>query len=420
MYHGHYAALLEYEEQQSGLRAVPKLTRAHIYPNAFQKMSVKLAVQLFSESTATAMIFYSEQESCKKLHGSAGTSEFTRQMNRLFDCLNSRRPEHVQYSEAEHVDTLKEGISWLDRCCKYIESLPKQRQVCFLSKPTCEALRITLLSTISLVENLLASGFRYVLVGKFGQDPLERFFGIIRHVAGDGGQPTVQQFLFIYRMLSVRNLVQPPQRASVVGDGPQLLLKLQDLFQKEKPAACHADCLAILFDEVLLEPGETVEQASLLQHQQSPKEKILDYLAGYVAKKFSSLRCSSCVESLRSSERPATGLILVKSKGFLLVPSSQLVTLLQIVEDHMEAHTVEKTACSGVYMNIVEDVLMDPRTASAAVGCKSHFVSTTAEVVQFFLKVRLHFFTRERNKQMQAKGCASCPAGGGKKPNTQR
>ncbi|KAH8010009.1 hypothetical protein HPB51_024359 [Rhipicephalus microplus] len=291
VYHDHYAALLEYEEQQSGLRAVPKLTRAHIYPNAFQKMSVKLAVQLFSESTATAMIFYSEQESCKKLHGSAGTSEFTRQMNRLFDCLNSRRPEHVQYSEAEHVDTLKEGISWLDRCCKYIESLPKQRQVCFLSKPTCEALRITLLSTISLVENLLASGFRYVLVGKFGQDPSEHTSNTV--------------FAF------------------------------------------QADCLAILFDEVLLEPGETVEQASLLQHQQSPKEKILDYLAGYVAKKFSSLRCSSCVESLRSSERPATGLILVKCKGFLLVPSSQLVTLLQIVEDHMEAHTVEKTACSG-------------------------------------------------------------------------
>ncbi|KAL3201658.1 hypothetical protein MRX96_042905 [Rhipicephalus microplus] len=199
VYHDHYAALLEYEEQQSGLRAVPKLTRAHIYPNAFQKMSVKLAVQLFSESTATAMIFYSEQESCKKLHGSAGTSEFTRQMNRLFDCLNSRRPEHVQYSEAEHVDVLQ------------------------IHRKSTKA----------------KAGFRYVLVGKFGQDPLERFFGIIRHVAGDGGQPTVQQFLFIYRMLSVRNLVQPPQRASVVGDGPQLLLKLQDLFQKEKPAACH-------------------------------------------------------------------------------------------------------------------------------------------------------------------------------------
>lgn len=55
-------------------------------------------------------------------------------------------------------------------------------------------------------------------------------------MAGDGGQPTVQHFLFIYRMLSVNNLVRPPKRASVDGDGPQLLLKLQGLFEKEPPA----------------------------------------------------------------------------------------------------------------------------------------------------------------------------------------
>lgn len=46
MYHRHYLALLEYEEEQGGLRTVSKLTRAHVYPNAFQKMSVKLAVQV--------------------------------------------------------------------------------------------------------------------------------------------------------------------------------------------------------------------------------------------------------------------------------------------------------------------------------------------------------------------------------------
>ncbi|KAH8028609.1 hypothetical protein HPB51_017827 [Rhipicephalus microplus] len=43
--HFHFEALLDYEEQQAGLRAVPKLTKAHIRPNAFQKLSVKLAVQ---------------------------------------------------------------------------------------------------------------------------------------------------------------------------------------------------------------------------------------------------------------------------------------------------------------------------------------------------------------------------------------
>lgn len=140
------------------------------------------------------------------------------------------------------LQTLKANIKWLKDCCTYIESLPKQRQVCFLSKPTCGALRITLHSTVALIDRLLKSGFRYVLVGNLGQDPLERFFGIARHVAGDGGQPTVQQFLFIYRMLWVNNLVRPPKRASVDGSGPQLLLTLQGLFDKEKPSTTQVFC----------------------------------------------------------------------------------------------------------------------------------------------------------------------------------
>ncbi|KAL3179591.1 hypothetical protein MRX96_037973 [Rhipicephalus microplus] len=152
VHHFHYSALLEYEEQQAGLRAVPKLTRAHIFPNAFQKMSVRLAVQLFSGSTASAMEFYSKQEGCQKLHNSAGTYDFTKPMNDLFDCLNSRRPQDVQYNEAEHIATLKANIKWLDDCCTHIESLPKQRQVCFLSKPTCGALRITLHSMVALID----------------------------------------------------------------------------------------------------------------------------------------------------------------------------------------------------------------------------------------------------------------------------
>ncbi|XP_075729099.1 gamma-tubulin complex component 6 isoform X6 [Rhipicephalus microplus] len=256
--HSHFEALLDYEEQQAGLRAVPKLTKAHISPNAFQKLSVRLAVQLFSESTASAMDFYRSREECVKLRGSKATSDFARRMNSLFDCFNSKRPQDVQYNEAEHISvspnisnllshplkfhlnqivfqTLKENIEWLDRWHTYNQSLPKQKQLFFLSKPTCNALRMTLHSTVTLVEKLLNCGFRYVLVGNFGQDHLERFFGIARHVAGAGGQPTVQQFLFIYRLLSVNNLIRPPQRASVEGDGPRLLLKMQDLFQHKEP-----------------------------------------------------------------------------------------------------------------------------------------------------------------------------------------
>ncbi|KAL3228869.1 hypothetical protein MRX96_023766 [Rhipicephalus microplus] len=172
--HSHFEALLDYEEQQAGLRAVPKLTKAHISPNAFQKLSVRLAVQLFSESTASAMDFYRSREECVKLRGSKATSDFARRMNSLFDCFNSKRPQDVQYNEAEHISTLKENIEWLDRWHTYNQSLPKQKQLFFLSKPTCNALRMTLHSTVTLVEKLLNCGFRYVLVGNFGQDHLER------------------------------------------------------------------------------------------------------------------------------------------------------------------------------------------------------------------------------------------------------
>ncbi|KAL3194798.1 hypothetical protein MRX96_045924 [Rhipicephalus microplus] len=52
--HSHFEALLDYEEQQAGLRAVPKLTKAHISPNAFQKLSVRLAVQLATLDKTTS------------------------------------------------------------------------------------------------------------------------------------------------------------------------------------------------------------------------------------------------------------------------------------------------------------------------------------------------------------------------------
>ncbi|KAH9363406.1 hypothetical protein HPB48_019462 [Haemaphysalis longicornis] len=102
VHHCHYSALLEYEEQQAGLRAVPKLTRVHIFPNAFQKMMCR-RFQLFSGSTASAIEFYSKQEGCQKLHNSTATYDFTKQMNDLFGCLKSRRPQDVQHNEAEHI-----------------------------------------------------------------------------------------------------------------------------------------------------------------------------------------------------------------------------------------------------------------------------------------------------------------------------
>ena len=68
---------------------------------------------------------------------------------------------------------LEDMCCWLDNWEKYIQTLPQPRQKLFLSRQTCQGLRVTLRSVLQLTETLLCEGFSYVLTGKFSQDPLE-------------------------------------------------------------------------------------------------------------------------------------------------------------------------------------------------------------------------------------------------------
>ncbi|KAL1475181.1 hypothetical protein MTO96_020154 [Rhipicephalus appendiculatus] len=58
----HYRLLFKAEENQQ-LRIVPKLTQAHIEPDCFRKMNIRLAAQLLSHGTAIGLEFYRNQGS---------------------------------------------------------------------------------------------------------------------------------------------------------------------------------------------------------------------------------------------------------------------------------------------------------------------------------------------------------------------
>lgn len=87
------------------------------------------------------------------------------------------------------------------------------------------------------------------------------------------------------------------------------------------------------------------------------------------------------------------------------------------MKGYVEELTVDTVACADVYVNIVDKALLNRPTASAGVGCRLHYMGTTAEVVHFFLRSRLHFYTREKNKLKQATWRANYPANGGNKPS---
>ena len=74
-------------DQQLPFRCRPKLTDKHIHPNGFEKMRVKLATQILSQTVASAISTY---VALGILPASAtGTAEFLSTMDNISDCLNS-------------------------------------------------------------------------------------------------------------------------------------------------------------------------------------------------------------------------------------------------------------------------------------------------------------------------------------------
>ncbi|XP_075739578.1 uncharacterized protein LOC119175690 isoform X2 [Rhipicephalus microplus] len=165
---GHYVTLFDTEKDKH-LRVVPKLTRAHVAPDNLQKMSVRLATQLFSRSTAVGIKLYREAK-VPGMEDSEGTETFTRMVNDLFDALNIKLPSRGVRRHSKEIQILKDFLEMLNTTER---NAVKENLKLFASQQTTESLRVTLLSTIDVIAFLLAQGANYVLTAKLNQDPLE-------------------------------------------------------------------------------------------------------------------------------------------------------------------------------------------------------------------------------------------------------
>ncbi|XP_075732790.1 uncharacterized protein LOC142775325 [Rhipicephalus microplus] len=91
------------------------------------------------------------------------------------------------------------------------------------SQVTTEAMRVTLPSTLDIIEYLFGLGVHYILTAKLNRDPLERQFRLVRSFGGDESQPTVVNFTQIFRLLSLYTFIKTALRRSVEG-GPIAVL----------------------------------------------------------------------------------------------------------------------------------------------------------------------------------------------------
>src|SRR5688572_9051091 len=133
---------------------------------------------------------------------------------------------------------------------------------------------------------------------------LQRFFGIVRQSSGSDDHPSANQFLYIYRLLSVSNLVKPGKRTSVRCDPGKILLTVQSVVPE--PRIPFVPGIETLLDSILAEQSEENLPHHLPEHdyiKSTPEECIQFYLGGYVAHKLSKYTtCNDCVMSLSDVE----------------------------------------------------------------------------------------------------------------------
>lgn len=187
-----------------------KMTKNHINYHQ-QKMKVSLAAQTFSNSTAISMQSLMNRK-YPGFENSAGTIEFSKRLNNLFDVMNSNKKCDNIFKSPITAETSEEIISFLDDTADYLKKLTFEKG----KKPIVEsALKIGFKGMIVDIENVKQIYRKFVETKELEefcacrvvQCPLESLFSRCRShsMLGCNTNPSTVQFTSTIKKVLVNN-----------------------------------------------------------------------------------------------------------------------------------------------------------------------------------------------------------------------
>jgi hypothetical protein len=232
------------------------------------------------------------------------------------------------------------------------------------------------------------------------------FFGIVRQSCGSDDHPTPNQFLFVYRLLSVSSLVKPGQRANVQSDPVQILLTVQSVVPT--PRIPFVPAIESLLDNILVQQsheqtkGTNANVATEHDYTQCvPEDCITFYLGGYVAYKLTKFTtCSDCVATLSDKENMSASskLVELKTKGGLKLPSAALTALIKLLEQCFQKYSAKPN--TNMYFDILNEILTSDELTCSGIGCEKHLIALTSRCIHFYVSTRLHFLKKSVNRSV--------------------
>lgn len=264
-----------------------KLTNEHLSCEGPQRQKVKLATQLLSHTTATALLHYKPIDDIKLNND---TANFIELINNWFDFTNvlhpndKRTPFTVPYGFFP--DEQNEFLN------KVYSTILKMR---CNGKQNLQLFRKALLMHINgsklLLQILIENNFKYLLTSKVNQDALENLFSQLRSRGGLNDHPSPLNALYRFRMIILGKNPGVFSSSSNTADQNQEDFLVAKAF-KQVDFYVKDDLEVPEYQEYLNTDSETdtaSENESLVNKVRNNNEMTQDaveYLAGWVARKY--------------------------------------------------------------------------------------------------------------------------------------
>jgi len=215
----------EIDKRSVTSRSLIKITDSHIQPGPFQKMNCKLALQIFSNSVSSALktCISTGQIQSKT---AAATADFIKEMNNLFDILNSKNLYSSNNYSCAISDERPNQLIFLNNAILWLRNLELYRPIkrYGVKIPCFDGMIWTLNAIILLYLQQKELGYKYLLTSRLNQDILENTFSIYRQRGGFNNNPTVRTFRTSFKILAKHNLMKSTENSNCESDNDLNLL----------------------------------------------------------------------------------------------------------------------------------------------------------------------------------------------------
>lgn len=388
-------------QESVGLHAANKLTRRHLH---FKKeiMKVNLALQIFSNSVVDALDYLNIDLGLHDFRNSEHTATFCRIFNNVFDVLNSRNclskqiwGKPLSLNNEEMVKKLlNEAIHYISCLTTYdgTNILHTRRKTGFLG------LIISMKSAMNLFNDIVKrDGFlQFILTYKLSQDHLEMLFSSIRARGGFSNNPTAVQFEGAYKRLIIHNEIGSPENANCVAQDVTGILSVTNTHTR------NVDSLII--NDINNDESE-IEEFVYTENTMQYVKDVVEYIAGFAAKKVAKkIACSYCCNFL-FSEETASLLLERKNRGGLCKASSDVVKLCRVAEkacrgrcgiqrvDQIVLFALREIDVSTYFLGLSGHILsQDP--------LNNHLLQLIDIILRVYITIRIHYVNKCRNEDV--------------------